>query len=31
MNRLSEKLEDDPDNPTIILNEGGQGYKFIGQ
>ena len=31
MNRLSEKLEEDPDNPTIILNEGGQGYKFIGQ
>ncbi len=31
MNRLSEKLEDDPDNPTIILNDGGQGYKFIGQ
>jgi two-component system KDP operon response regulator KdpE len=31
MNRLSEKLGDNPDNPTIILNEGGQGYKFIGQ
>jgi len=31
MNRLSEKLEEAPDNPTIILNEGGQGYKFVRQ
>jgi DNA-binding response OmpR family regulator len=31
MNKLIEKLEEDPDTPKIILNEGGQGYKFIQQ
>jgi len=27
--RLREKLEVNPDNPEVILNEGGTGYKFI--
>lgn len=30
MQRLQERLEDDPDHPTMILNDGGTGYKFIG-
>ncbi|MFC2072047.1 response regulator transcription factor [Chloroflexota bacterium] len=29
MKKLREKLELNPDNPEIILNEGGIGYKFI--
>ena len=31
INKLREKLEEDPDNPTMIINEGGVGYKFAGQ
>ena len=30
INRLKDKLEEDPNNPTMILNEGGTGYKFVG-
>jgi DNA-binding response OmpR family regulator len=30
INRLRDKLEENPNNPTIILNEGGTGYKFVG-
>ena len=30
INRLRDKLEKDPNNPTMILNEGGTGYKFVG-
>jgi len=29
--RLKEKLEEEPDNPRMILSEPGLGYKFIGQ
>ncbi len=29
MKKLREKLEVNPDNPEIILNEGGMGYKFV--
>jgi len=29
MNKLLEKLRNNPDNPTIILNEDGKGYKFL--
>ena len=29
MNKLRDKLEVNPDNPEIILNEGGMGYKFV--
>ncbi|RLC95601.1 MAG: DNA-binding response regulator, partial [Chloroflexi bacterium] len=28
--RLREKLEEDPRNPKMILSEGGVGYKFVG-
>ncbi len=28
--KLREKLEEDPDNPKMILNEGTEGYKFVG-
>ena len=28
INKLREKLEEDPDNPTMIISEGGVGYKF---
>jgi len=28
INKLREKLEEDPDNPTMIINDGGVGYKF---
>ncbi len=30
INKLREKLGDDPDNPKMILNEGTTGYKFVG-
>ncbi len=30
MKRLQERLEDNPDHPTMIINEGGTGYKFVG-
>ncbi len=29
INRLREKLEEDPHNPRIIINEGKIGYKFV--
>jgi DNA-binding response OmpR family regulator len=29
MQRLRDKLEDDPSNPTVILSERGVGYKFV--
>lgn len=28
--KLREKLEANPENPTMIINEGGTGYKFVG-
>jgi DNA-binding response OmpR family regulator len=28
--RLREALEEVPDNPKMILNEGTEGYKFVG-
>jgi len=28
--KLREALEEDPDNPKMILNEGTEGYKFVG-
>ncbi|MFH0769166.1 MAG: response regulator transcription factor [Chloroflexota bacterium] len=30
MNKLMEALGDNPDEPTIIINDGGKGYKFAG-
>ncbi|MFC2011124.1 response regulator transcription factor [Chloroflexota bacterium] len=30
INRLKEQLEMDPSNPTMIVNEGDMGYKFVG-
>ena len=30
INKLREALEEDPDNPKRILNEGTEGYKFVG-
>jgi len=30
INKLRERLEEDPDNPKMILNEGRIGYKFVG-
>jgi two-component system KDP operon response regulator KdpE len=29
INKLREKLEDSPNNPTMIIDEGGAGYKFV--
>ena len=29
INRLRERLGEDPDNPTMIVNEGDIGYKFV--
>lgn len=31
INRLRERLEEDPNNPRMILSEGEIGYKFIGR
>ena len=28
--KLREALEEDPDTPKMILNEGTEGYKFVG-
>ena len=30
INKLREKLGEDPNNPKMILNEGTEGYKFVG-
>lgn len=30
INKLREKLEEDPRNPKIIINDGTTGYKFVG-
>jgi len=30
INKLREKLEEDPNNPKLIINEGTTGYKFVG-
>ncbi|MFC2048055.1 response regulator transcription factor [Chloroflexota bacterium] len=30
INKLREQLEENPDNPKMILNEGTTGYKFVG-
>ena len=30
INKLREKLEEDPKNPKMILNDGTTGYKFVG-